>query len=447
MHEATVAFHTLGCKLNFSESNQLGRKFEQLGYRAVPFDRKADVYVINTCSVTENADRECRTVVQRAMRRNPDAFIAVTGCYAQLKPGDVAALEGVDLVAGASAKFSLPDLIGEAAKKHAAEVFGCDIGTVGTFEPATSSTRTRTFLKVQDGCDYTCAFCTIPLARGRSRSDTIENAVNRARQATAGGAREIVLTGVNLGDFRDPNGEGRFIDLARTLDTQTEIPRIRISSIEPNLLDDELIEFVAGSKRFMPHFHIPLQSGSDRILKSMRRRYLTGLYRSRIEKIKNLLPHAGIGADVITGFPGETEDDFGQTVDFIESLGLSYLHAFTYSERENTEAVEMAGSVSPAVRKMRTRTLRELSAQLATAFSQRHENKPAFVLFENNRKGNLVYGYTENYIKTRMPFDPALVNSIEKVVLEKPGPDGMTGRLADASLIPGSLLDEQHAGR
>ncbi len=422
----TVAFHTLGCKVNYTDTSELARRFAAAGYRPVPFGEGADVYVINTCSVTENADRECRAVVQRALRENPSAFVAVTGCFAQLKPDAIAALEGVDLVAGAADKFSLAERIGRTLDKRDTQVFACDIATVSEFIPARSGSRTRTFLKVQDGCDYTCSFCTIPLARGRSRSDTIEHAVAQAREAVAEGAHEIVLTGVNLGDFRDDStGHTRgFIDLVRALDGLDLDVRYRISSIEPNLLSDEIIGFVAGSEKFVPHFHIPLQSGSDRVLRRMRRRYLTGLYRDRIEKIKSRMPEAGIGADVITGFPGETEADFRQTVEFIESLAVSYLHVFTYSERANTDAASLPGSVPVPERKRRTAVLRSLSDIKRNRFALAFAGTPADVLFESPSDG-VIGGYAGNYIRVEMPYAPGMENSVLRVCLESVGKDGV----------------------
>ena len=435
--QPTVAFHTLGCKLNFSESSQLERQFEQAGYRVIPFDDGAGVYVINTCSVTENADRECKAVVNRAVKRNPACFIAVTGCYAQLKPNAIAALDGVDLVAGASEKFNLAFRIGRAVKKQQAEVFACDIATVTDFVPARSGTRTRTFLKVQDGCDYTCSFCTIPLARGQSRSSTIDHVLEEARQAVAAGTREIILTGVNLGDFRCHDGTHMlaFIDLLQALDGIDGVERFRISSIEPNLLTNSIIEFVAQSKKFVPHFHIPLQSGSDRILKLMRRRYLSGLYRDRVDTIKSLMPHAGIGADVITGFPGETTDDFIKTADLIESLDISYMHVFTYSERDHTDAVILPGSVPVVERKRRTTVLRELSDRKRHLFHMRFEGEAMDVLFETGENNGAMMGYTGNYIRVSMPYENTMANTLQRVVLTTVSAEGTMAAMMAETLV------------
>ncbi len=418
MSSPTVAFHTLGCKLNFTDSGTLARQFEAAGYRKVSFEEPADVYVINTCSVTENADRECRSVVNKALRNNPAAFIAVTGCFAQLKPDMIAGFKGVDLVAGANDKFKIIEHIRQ-YKNEKAQVMACDIEHVNDFIAGTSDeTRTRAFLKVQDGCDYQCSFCTIPLARGKSRSNTIENVLNDASQLIRNGAKEIVLTGVNLGDFHYfENGKRiSFFDLIKKLDKLKGNVRFRISSIEPNLLSDEIIEFVAGSEKFVPHFHIPMQSGSDRILKLMRRRYLIELYASRIRKIKSLLPFACIGADVITGFPGETDEDFQITYDFIQSLGISYLHVFTYSERDNTLAITMNNSVPHSIRKERTRELRSLSEKLHAQFLKQNEGRKLKVLFEHSENNGMMSGYSENYIRISQPYDISKVNQVVELI-------------------------------
>lgn len=418
MQSLTVAFHTLGCKLNFTDSGTLARQFETAGYRKVSFEDAADVYVINTCSVTENADRECRSVVNKALRNNPDAFIAVTGCFAQLKPELIAGFKGVDLVAGANDKFKIIEHIRQ-QKNAQTQVMACDIESVNDFIAGTSDeTRTRAFLKVQDGCDYQCSFCTIPLARGKSRSNTIENVLNDARQLIRNGAKEIVLTGVNLGDFHYfENGKRiSFFDLIKELDRLEGNVRFRISSIEPNLLSDEIIEFAAGSEKFVPHFHIPLQSGSDRTLKQMRRRYLSELYASRIRKIKSLMPIVCIGADVITGFPGETDEDFQITYDFIQSLGISYLHVFTYSERDNTLAITMDNSVPYSIRKERTRAFRSLSENLHTRFLKQNEGRKLKVLFEHSENNGMMSGYSENYIRISQPYDILKVNKVVELI-------------------------------
>ncbi|MBL7928285.1 MAG: tRNA (N(6)-L-threonylcarbamoyladenosine(37)-C(2))-methylthiotransferase MtaB [Bacteroidia bacterium] len=413
-----VAFHTLGCKLNFTDSGTISRQFESAGYKKVSFDETADVYVINTCSVTGNADRECRSVINKALRKNPDAFIAVTGCFAQLKAGLIAGFKGVDLVAGANDKFKIIEHIHQ-QKNLKPLVMACDIEQVNEFVPGISDeTRTRAFLKVQDGCDYQCSFCTIPLARGKSRSNTIENVLNDARQLIRNGAKEIVLTGVNLGDFHYfKNGQRySFFDLIKHLDRIDGHVRFRISSIEPNLLSDEIIEFVAASGKFVPHFHIPLQSGSDQILKQMRRRYLSELYASRIRKIKLLMPFACIGADVITGFPGESEEDFQTTYDFIQSHGISYLHVFTYSERDNTHAITLARSVPYIIRKERTLKLRNLSEKLHARFLDLNEGRTLKVLFEHSENNGLMSGYSENYIRISRPYDISKVNQVVELI-------------------------------
>jgi threonylcarbamoyladenosine tRNA methylthiotransferase MtaB len=421
--KSTVAFHTLGCKLNFSETSAIARKFEEAGFQKTGFDNGADVYVINSCSVTENADRECKTIVHRALNQNPNAFIAIIGCYAQLKPREISAIEGVDLVLGATEKFNVVNYIGEAVKKQKAEIFSCEIADANEFISSYSTTdRTRAFLKVQDGCDYNCSFCTIPLARGKSRSNTIENVLNDVKKIAGYGVKEIVLTGVNLGDFgyeedRRQRAEDRrqkiaFIDLISELDKVDTVVRFRISSIEPNLLTDEIIEFVSSSKKFVPHFHIPLQSGSDKILKLMRRRYVSARYAERIEKIKSMMPHGCIGVDVITGFPGETNDDFLETYSFLNSLDISYLHVFTYSERENTQAIQLPGHVPMHERKKRNQMLRILSEKKLRHFYNRQTGKEFNALFESENKNGMMHGFTENYIKVKTTFDAFLVNKI-----------------------------------
>lgn len=415
----TVAFHTLGCKLNFAETSTIARQFKDSGYSKVDFAETADVYVINTCSVTENADRECKLHVNRALQTNPEGFVVVIGCYAQLKPHKIAAIPGVSLVLGATEKFNVVSYIRHLEEKQQAQVFACDINDSNLFTSSFSGEgRTRVFLKVQDGCDYGCAFCTIPLARGKSRSDTVENVLEQAEKIINAGAKEIVLTGVNLGDFGklhpDEKHSSTFFDLVKALDAQEGALRYRISSIEPNLLTDAVIEHVSRSEKFMPHFHIPLQSGSDKILKLMRRRYLTNLYISRVEKIKLLMPHACIGVDVITGFPGETDADFTETYNFLNKLDVSYLHVFTYSERENTLAENMAEVVPVAERKRRTNMLRILSEKKLRHFYEQQAGKEMNVLFEADNKNGFMHGFTENYVKVKTPFNPAMVNSVER---------------------------------
>jgi len=418
MKSPTVAFHTLGCKLNFAETSTLARQLKDNGYSKVGFDQSADVYVINTCSVTENADRECRSIVRRALSQNPEAFVAVIGCYAQLKPEEIASIEGVDLVLGASEKFNIINYISRTTKNERTEIHSCEVDDVNFFVSSYSlGDRTRAFLKVQDGCDYSCAFCTIPLARGASRSDTIAHVVDQANEIASKSVREIVLTGVNIGDFGNDAGVEDFISLIRRLDEVDGIERFRISSIEPNLITDEIIEFVASSKRFVPHFHIPMQSGSDKILKLMRRRYLSRLYRNRVEKIKSLMPDCCIGVDVITGFPGETEEDFLETYRFIQSLAVSYLHVFTYSERDHTEALEYGHIVPVPERKKRTKMLRILSEKKLRQFYHEQIGKQAAVLFESNEHNGMMNGYTANYVKVVMPFDSTAVNEVVEVEL------------------------------
>jgi threonylcarbamoyladenosine tRNA methylthiotransferase MtaB len=415
----TVAFHTLGCKLNFAESSAIGRELRNNGYAKTDFESKADVYVINTCSVTENADRECRAVVRKALKSNPSAFVAVIGCYAQLKPQEISAIEGVDLVLGASEKFNLPYYLKEISKKETAEVHACEVEAASNFIAAYSTDdRSRAFLKLQDGCDYNCSYCTIPFARGASRSDSIENVVMQANEIASQGIKEIVLTGVNIGDFGNEKGEN-FLSLIRKLDEVDGIERFRISSIEPNLLSDDIIEFVSSSKKFVPHFHIPLQSGSDKILKLMRRRYLSELYMQRIEKIKSLMPHCCIGVDVITGFPGETEEDFQETYRFLTELNISYLHVFTYSERDGTEALTIKDVVPVNERRKRNKMLRILSQKKLHHFYDQHLGKKATVMFETENINGMLHGFTENYIKVKTAFDPALVRQVMEVELER----------------------------
>ncbi len=409
----TVALHTLGCKLNFSETSTLGRMLENDGFVKKEFTDVADVYVINTCSVTENADKECRQLVRRIQRKAPQAMVVITGCYAQLKPEEIASIPGVDLVLGAAEKFNLSSHLKEITKGDSTKICSCDIDDVNIFTSSFSlNDRTRTFLKVQDGCDYNCSFCTIPLARGRSRSDSIENIVENVKAIALQGSKEIVLTGINLGDYSSPARQENFLSLIRVLDTVEKIGRFRISSIEPNLLSNEIIDFVARSKKFMPHFHIPLQSGSNRILGQMKRRYRKELYAERVERIKKAMPHCCIGVDVIVGFPGETDEDFNETFHFLHQADISYLHVFTYSERNNTTALDIKPVVPVAVRNERNRVLRNLSYQKMQYFIAQHAGQVRPVLFESEQKNGMMEGYTDNYIKVTAPFNPTWVNKI-----------------------------------
>ncbi|HYK77504.1 MAG TPA: tRNA (N(6)-L-threonylcarbamoyladenosine(37)-C(2))-methylthiotransferase MtaB [Daejeonella sp.] len=422
-----VAFYTLGCKLNYSETSTIGRQFAKAGFDTVSFTEKADVYVINTCSVTENADHKCRRVVKEALKHSPNAYITIVGCYAQLKPKEISEIPGVDMVLGAAEKFQIIEHISDLTKKPKAEIYNQPIDQTNQFIPSYSfGDRTRTFLKVQDGCDYSCTFCTIPLARGASRSDTIESVIKQAHEIAASGVNEIVLTGVNLGDFgiRDGKREDRFLDLVKALDEVEGINRIRISSIEPNLLTNEIIEFVATSKRFVPHFHIPLQSGSNKILGLMRRRYRRELYVDRVAKIKSLMPHCCIGVDVIVGFPGETREDFLDTYNFLNELNISYLHVFTYSERENTPAAEMANPVPGSQRADRSKMLHILSEKKRRAFYESQLGNQAEILFEGDHKEGFMHGFSLNYVKVRTPYDPLLVNEVKTVQLVSIASDG-----------------------
>ena len=423
----TVAFHTLGCKLNFAETSTIARLFKEKGFIKKNFLEPADVYVINTCSVTENADNECKSIVKSALLKNPEAFVAVVGCYAQLKPEEISEIEGVDVVLGATEKFKLLNYIHLSGKHLHAQIHNCEISDANFFVDAYSvGDRTRSFLKVQDGCDYSCTFCTIPLARGKSRSDLIENVIRNANKIASEGVKEIVLTGVNIGDF----GKGQlitedlkkkkdvtFLDLIIALDEVKGIERFRISSIEPNLLKDQIIDFVAKSKKFVPHFHIPLQSGSNVLLKLMKRRYHKELYADRINKIKTLMPDCCIGVDVIVGFPGETDELFLETYNYLNNLDLSYLHVFTYSERDNTEAIDLPNQVSIVERKRRNKMLRILSAKKLRLFYEQQKGKILSVIFENENKKGFMYGFTQNYVKVKYPFDETLCNSILNVTI------------------------------
>ena len=426
-----VAFYTLGCKLNFSETSTIARSFEEEGYQRVDFDEPADIYVINTCSVTENADKQFKQIVRKALKTNPKAFLAAVGCYAQLKPEELASVDGVDLVLGAKEKFNITQYIDDLTKNNEGVVHSCEISETDFYVGSYSiGDRTRAFLKVQDGCDYKCTYCTIPMARGISRSDTIENILSNAKKISDKGIKEIVLTGVNIGDygkgeFGNKKHEHTFLELVQALDKVEGIERLRISSIEPNLIKDETIDFIAQSKSFVPHFHIPLQSGSNEILKKMKRRYLRELYVSRVAKIREVMPDACIGVDVIVGFPGETDEHFLETYYFLNDLDISYLHVFTYSERDNTEAVLMDGVVPDAVRAKRSKMLRGLSAKKRNAFYTSQLGKEKTVLFESDNKQGYIHGFTENYVKVKAPWDPSLVNTLHKVKLTKIDADGM----------------------
>lgn len=430
MNGRKVAFHTLGCKLNFSETSTIARDFGTGGYEQVKFEEKADVYVINTCSVTHNADKECKYWVKKALKSNTDAFIVVVGCYAQLKPDEIASIDGVDLVLGATEKFKITDYLEDLTKNDLGEVHSCEINEADFYVGSYSiGDRTRAFLKVQDGCDYKCTYCTIPLARGISRSDNLENVIRNAENIVAEGAKEIVLTGVNIGDygkgeFGNKKHEHTFLDLIQSLDQVEGIDRFRISSIEPNLLKNETIQFVSQSKRFVPHFHIPLQSGSNEILAKMKRRYQRELYAERVSEIKRVMPDCCIGVDVITGFPGETEEHFLESYNFLNSLDISYLHVFTYSERDNTEANEMGDVIDYGLRKKRSKMLRVLSAKKRRQFYESQLGKTKEVLFEGNFKEGYITGFTENYVKVKALWNPELINTKSKIRLKEIGEDG-----------------------
>lgn len=414
----TVALHTLGCKLNFSETTAIGRMLENDGFVKKDFEDVADVYVINTCSVTENADKECRQLVRRIQRKAPEALVVITGCYAQLKPTEIAQIPGVNLVLGAAEKFNIAAHLKEMTKNDTAKICSCDIEDVNTFTASHSvNERTRVFLKVQDGCDYNCSFCTIPMARGKSRSDSIENILDNVRSIAAGGAKEIVLTGINLGDFGKGVTGGKkreedFFSLIKELDELEGIERYRISSIEPNLLSNDIIEFVSNSRRFMPHFHIPLQSGSNEILGAMRRRYKRELYAEKVGLIKTMMPHACIGVDVIVGFPGESDEHFKETADFLQSLDISYLHVFTYSERDNTHALSIQPVVPMHTRHERNKILRTISYTKMQAFTEQHIGQSRKTLFESANKNGMMEGYTDNYIKITAPYKKEWENMV-----------------------------------
>lgn len=421
-----VAFYTLGCKLNFSETSTIARLFPESEFKKVDFEDSPDIFIINTCSVTENADKKCRALVNKAMRISPHGFVAIIGCYAQLKPQEIGEIPGVDLVLGANEKFNILQHIRTSEKLLKAEIHACEIATVNTFIPSYSiGERTRVFFKIQDGCDYSCSFCTIPLARGKSRSETIENTIKDANALILEtNAKEIVLTGVNTGDFGRNNGES-FFELLQHLERLNGVERFRISSIEPNLLTDKIIEFVAESNKFVPHFHIPLQSGCNKILKAMRRRYQRELYQEKVNKIKSLMPNTCIGVDVIVGFPGETNEDFIETYQFIQSLEISYLHVFTYSERDNTLASELAGSVDNSERAKRSKMLHILSEKKKRAFYQSQLNRTLHVLWEAEKDGENMYGFTDNYVKVTSSYNETLVNSVQKFNLRSMNDEGI----------------------
>jgi len=426
-----VAFYTLGCKLNFSETSTISRSFQKENYVRVGFDEKADIYVINTCSVTDNADKRFKTIVKSALKQNEDAFLIAVGCYAQLKPEELANINGVDLVLGATEKFKVTDYINDLSKNKIGEVHSCEIEEANFYEGSYSiGDRTRAFLKVQDGCDYICTYCTIPLARGISRSDTLKNVLKNAKEISEQGIKEIVLTGVNIGDygkgeFGNKKHEHTFFELVQALDKIEGIHRLRISSIEPNLLKNKTIQFIANSKSFVPHFHIPLQSGNDGLLKKMKRRYLTSTYTERVNQIKNTMPNACIGVDVIVGFPGETDEIFLETYNYLNELDISYLHVFTYSERPNTEAILMDDIVPKNIRQKRSKMLRGLSVKKRRAFYESQLENTLTVLFESENKQGYILGFTENYVKVKTLWNPELINTLHTIKLTKIDEDGL----------------------
>lgn len=425
-----VAFYTLGCKLNFSETSTIARNFHDEGFERVDFESVADMYVINTCSVTENADKQFKQIVRKAMRLNDKAFVAAVGCYAQLKPEELAAVDGVDLVLGATEKFNITDYINDLSKNDLSEVHSCEIENADFYVGSYSiGDRTRAFLKVQDGCDYKCTYCTIPLARGISRSDALNNVLKNAAEISNQGIKEIVLTGVNIGDygkgeFGNKKHEHTFLELVTALDEVKGIERLRISSIEPNLLKNETIDFVSKSRTFVPHFHIPLQSGSNAILAKMKRRYQREIYTERVNKIREVMPHACIGVDVIVGFPGETDEHFLETYRYLSEMDISYLHVFTYSERDNTEAATMDGAIAINVRNKRSKMLRGLSVKKRRSFYERQLGSHRTVLFESENKQGYIHGFTENYIKVKTPWNPDLVNTLRQIELTTIDDDG-----------------------
>ena len=413
----TSAFYTLGCKLNFSETSTIARQLKEIGFVKKEFNDGADLFVINTCSVTENANKECRRIIRKAKKKSPNSFVVVTGCFAQLKPESISEIDGVDMVLGANDKFNLPTLLVDLNNKNDGEIYGCNITDLNYTSSFSLEERTRSFLKIQDGCDYPCSYCTIPLARGKSRCDTVKNILTNASKIAENGIKEIVITGVNIGEFIDPETNENFYNLIRKLEDVDGIERYRISSIEPNLITDEIIKFVKKSKKFMPHFHIPLQSGSDKILGKMKRRYNTNLYKHKVLKIVKEIPEVCIGADVIVGFPGETDELFNATLNFIKDLPISYLHVFTYSERENTKAIEMDGIVPKQERSERSKKLRILSEKLQRAHYQKFIGTTQTALMERENKNGFLFGYTDNYIKVKIPFNKELVQQKLKIKL------------------------------
>ena len=438
----TVALTTLGCKLNFSETSTISRQFKNVGYSIVRFDQFSDIYVINTCSVTENADKQFKSYVSKALKINQDAFIIAIGCYAQLKPEELANVNGVDLVLGSKEKFKILDYLNDFKKNQSGKIHSCEISETNFYRSSFSiGDRTRSFLKVQDGCDYKCTYCTIPLARGISRSDKLDNILRAAKEISDSGIKEIVLTGVNIGDygkgeFGNKNHENTFLELVTALDKVNGISRVRISSIEPNLLSNDIINFVSNSKKFVPHFHIPMQSGSDTILKLMKRRYLSKLYRDRINHVKQVMPNACIGADVIVGFPGESEEEFMETYNFIKSLDLSYLHVFTYSERDNTEALGLNNVVSSNIRSKRSKLLRALSVQLKRKFYMSQLGTIKNVLFEPENRNGFIYGFSNNYVRIKTPWRSSIKDKIIPFELQNISDDGLvTGEVSKMEAI------------
>ena len=420
-----AAFYTLGCKLNFSETSTIGRQLTDIGFSKTDFDSPADLYVINTCSVTENANRECRRIIRKAKKNSPNSFVVVTGCFAQLKPKEITAIEGVDMVLGANEKFNLPKLLIDLNKPKKAEIHGCEIDNLDYFTSYSLNDRTRSFLKIQDGCDYPCTYCTIPLARGKSRCDSIENIIKSAEDIASKGIQEIVITGVNIGEFKDKNNSKGFGSLMKELETVRGINRYRISSIEPNLITDEVIDLVKKSDKFMPHFHIPLQSGSDIILGKMKRRYQTKLYSNKLEKIAAEVKDVCIGADVIVGFPGETDEEFDKTLHFIKKLPISYLHVFSYSERENTLAIELDNKVAEKTKTERNKQLRILSDKLQRSFYQKYLNTEHTALLEQENHEGMLYGFTDNYIKVKVPFNEKICRTKQQIKLLEIDSDGI----------------------
>tara|TARA_B100000902_G_C27291379_1_gene907329 strand:+ start:117 stop:1451 length:1335 start_codon:yes stop_codon:yes gene_type:complete len=420
-----AAFYTLGCKLNFSETSTIGRQLSDIGFEKTEFEKKADLYVINTCSVTENANRECRRIIRKAKKNSPESFIVVTGCFAQLKPKEITEIEGVDMVLGANEKFNLPKLLTNLNTIKTTQVHGCEISKLDYFSSYSLTDRTRSFMKIQDGCDYPCTYCTIPLARGKSRCDSINNIIKNANEIAEKGIKEIVITGVNIGEFKDKIDNRNFADLIKELDKIEKIERYRISSIEPNLITDEIIELVKNSNKFMPHFHIPMQSGSDLVLGKMKRRYQTKLYRNKVEKIVNEIKDVCIGADVIVGFPGETQEEFINTLNFIKDLPLAYLHVFTYSERENTPAIIMDGVVNKHDRAKRSKQLRILSNKLQRAFYEKYIGTKHTSLFEQDNREGYLFGFTDNYIKIKTPFKSDYCRTKQEVELLEIDADGI----------------------